>query len=277
MDEDWSVSPITARQKDWAWKQLGTSGGGNHFAEFGELSLPAPDLGLPAGNYLALLSHSGSRGAGEAVAEHYSRLAMDMRPGLPLEIKHLAWLEEDSQPGREYWAAMELMGRYAAANHELIHRNILAALGTEALASVENHHNFAWREHHEGQEVIVHRKGATPADQGRLGLIPGSMGAPGFVVRGRGCPEALLSCSHGAGRRLSRSAALKTLDQAEVTAYLAERGVELISGGLDEAPMAYKDIEAVMAAQADLVDIVARFEPRLVKMAPAKMKKPKKD
>jgi tRNA-splicing ligase RtcB len=202
---------------------------------------------------------------------------MDMRPGLPLEIKHLAWLEEDSQPGRGYWAAMELMGRYAAANHELIHRNILAALGTEALATVENHHNFAWRENHEGQEVIVHRKGATPADQGRLGLIPGSMGAPGFVVRGRGCPEALLSCSHGAGRRLSRSAALKTLGQAEVTAYLAEREVELISGGLDEAPMAYKDIEAVMAAQADLVDIVARFEPRLVKMAPAKIRRPKKD
>jgi tRNA-splicing ligase RtcB len=163
---------------------------------------------------------------------------------------------------------MELMGRYAAANHELIHRRVLAALGAEALASVENHHNFAWREEHEGQEVIVHRKGATPADRGRLGLIPGSMGSPGFVVRGRGCPEALSSCSHGAGRRLSRTAAFKTLDRESVTAYLAERGVELISGGLDEAPMAYKDIQEVMAAQADLVDIVARFEPRLVKMAP---------
>jgi tRNA-splicing ligase RtcB len=268
MDEDWSVSPVTARLKDRAWKQLGTSGGGNHFVEFGELVLPAPDLGLPAGEYLALLSHSGSRGPGEEVAGHYSRLAMDRRPGLPPEIKHLAWLEEDSEPGLEYWAAMELMGRYAAAGHDLIHRHILAALKAEPLAAVENHHNVAWREAHEGREVIVHRKGATPADRGRLGLIPGSMGSPGFVVRGRGCPEALFSCSHGAGRRLSRAAAFKTLDRAKVTAYLAERGVELISGGLDEAPMAYKDIEAVMAAQADLVDIVARFTPRLVKMAP---------
>ena len=268
LDEDWSISPVTSRLKDRAWKQLGTSGGGNHFVEFGELHLSAPELGLPAGVYLALLSHSGSRGSGEEVAEHYSRLAMDLRPWLPREIKHLAWLEEDSQAGREYWAAMELMGRYAAANHELIHRHILAALGAEALAAVENHHNFAWREEHEGQEVIVHRKGATPAGRGQLGLIPGSMASPGFVVRGRGCPEALLSCSHGAGRRLSRAAAFKTLDRETVTAYLVERGVELISGGLDEAPMAYKDIEEVMAAQAGLVDIVARFEPRLVKMAP---------
>jgi len=270
MDEDWAAGPVTARLKDRAWKQLGTSGGGNHFAEFGELHLPRPDLGLPAGKYLALLSHSGSRGPGEAVAEHYSRLAMHLRPELPPEIKHLAWLDEESEAGREYWAAMELMGRYAAANHELIHGHVLAALGAEALAVVENHHNFAWREEHEGQEVIVHRKGATPADKGRLGLIPWSMATPGFVVRGRGGLLALSSCSHGAGRRLSRSAALQTLDREAVTAFLAEKGVELISGGLDEAPQAYKDIEAVMAAQADLLDIVARFEPRLVKMAPGR-------
>ena len=266
MDENWSVSPVTARLKGRAWEQLGTSGGGNHFVEFGELYLTAPDLGLPAGDYLALLSHSGSRRPGEIVAKHYSRQTMDLRPGLPPEIKHLAWLEEDG----EYWAAMELMGRYAAANHELIHRHILNALKAETLATVENHHNFAWREEHEGQKVIVHRKGATPASKGQLGLIPGSMASPGFVVRGRGCPKSLASCSHGAGRRLSRTAALKTLDWETVRAVLAERGVELISDGLDEAPMAYKDILEVMAAQAGLVDIVARFEPRLVKMAPGR-------
>ena len=266
MDDDWSFSPVTIRLKNRAWEQLGTSGGGNHFVEFGDLYLPASDLGLPAGSYLALLSHSGSRDSGEEVAKYYSRLAMGLRPGLPPEIMHLAWLEENSELGREYWAAMELMGRYAAANHELIHRHILAVLGAEALVSVETHHNFAWREEHDGEEVIVHRKGAIPAHRSQLGLITGSMASPGFVVRGRGHPEALASCSHGAGRRLSRAAAFKTLDLATIQAILADRGVE-VSGSLDEAPVVYKNIEEIMAAQADLVEVVACFEPRLVEMA----------
>ena len=268
MDRDWSVSPVTRTLKDKAWKQLGSSGGGNHFVEFGELHLDAPALGLEKGCYLALLSHSGSRGTGEAVAAHYSKRAMDLRPALPQEIKHLAWLDLDGADGQEYWQAMELMGHYASANHELIHAHVLHSLGAEALAHVENHHNFAWRETHDGQEVIVHRKGATPAGKGVLGIVPGSMGAPGFVVNGRGNPGSLHSCSHGAGRLLSRTAAIKSLNRSEVLAYLEEQGVELISGGLDEAPMAYKNIHEVMAAQSDLVDILARFEPRLVKMAP---------
>lgn len=270
MDDDWSITRVIAKLKDRAWKQLGSSGGGNHFVEFGELHLPAPDLGLSGGKYLALLTHSGSRGPGHEVAEHYSRLAKQLRPDLPPEIKSLAWLEEDSEAGREYWAAMELMGRYAAANHDLIHQHILAALGAETLATVENHHNFAWREEHDDQELIVHRKGATPAGCGQLGLIPGSMASPGYVVRGLGRAESLASCSHGAGRCMSRAAALNSLNRTTVSAFLAEKGVELISGGLDEAPMAYKDIQEVMAAQADLVDIVASFMPRLVKMAPGR-------
>lgn len=273
MDEDWSITKITAMNKDKAWKQLGSSGGGNHFVEFGELRLETgAELGgrhLEKGVYLALLSHSGSRGSGEAVAKNYSRLAMELRPWLPPEIRHLAWLELDSEAGREYWAAMELMGRYAAANHEQIHARVLQALGAEPLARVENHHNFAWREEHEGESVVVHRKGATPAGPGVQGIVPGSMGAPGFVVQGKGNQAALNSCSHGAGRLMSRTAAINELDEREVLAFLRERGVELISGGLDEAPMAYKDIHAVMAAQSDLVDVLARFEPRLVKMAPA--------
>lgn len=268
MDEEWDLCPVIARLKDKAWKQLGTSGGGNHFVEFGELTLEAPALGLEAGAYLALLSHSGSRGAGEEVASHYSRVAMNQRPYLPPELKHLAWLDRHGPEGEEYWAAMRLMGRYAAANHELIHRHVLGHLGAEALALVENHHNFAWEEEHDGESVIVHRKGATPAGEGALGVVPGSMGSAGFVVRGRGNTESLRSCSHGAGRRLSRAEALKRLDRAAVRRYLDERGVHLISGGLDEAPMAYKDIHEVMAAQSDLVEILARFEPRLVKMAP---------
>ena len=268
LDANWSVSPITAHLKGKAETQLGTSGGGNHFVEFGELHLKSPALGLEKGVYLALLSHSGSRGTGEAVATHYSTLAQELRPNLSHDLRHLAWLDMQSAEGQEYWAAMQLMGQYAAANHELIHQHILENLGAEALAMVENHHNFAWKETCDGKEVIVHRKGATPAGKGVLGVVPGSMGSPGFVVQGKGNADALNSCSHGAGRLMSRTAAFNTLDRGEVRAFLQEAGVHLISGGLDEAPMAYKDIHTVMAAQSDLVDIVARFEPRLVKMAP---------
>lgn len=268
MDDDWSVTPVTATHKDKAWGQLGTSGSGNHFVEFGELTLTKPDLGLEAGTYLALLSHSGSRGTGADVAAYYSKLAMRLHPELPRELMHLAWLDLDRQEGQEYWAAMQLMGRYAAANHELIHRFIARHLGARVLLDVENHHNFAWRETHNGEEVIVHRKGATPAGVGVLGIIPGSMGTAGFIARGLGEPESLNSASHGAGRRMSRTAAKASFTWHDVKKFLAEHGVTLISAGLDEAPMAYKDIESVMAAQADLVETVARFEPRLVKMAP---------
>lgn len=269
MDADWSVTAVTAAHKDKAWSQLGTSGSGNHFVEFGELTLAQPDFGLDPGAYLALLSHSGSRGTGADVAAHYSKIAMRLHPELPRELMHLAWLELDRPEGREYWDAMQLMGHYAAANHELIHRCIARHLGARVLLDVENHHNFAWREVHDGEEVIVHRKGATPAGAGVLGIIPGSMGTPGFIARGLGQPESLNSASHGAGRRMSRTAAKAAFTWHDVKKFLADRGVTLISAGLDEAPMAYKDIESVMAAQADLVEPVARFEPRLVKMAPA--------
>ena len=189
MDEDWAVTGVTARLKDKAWSQLGTSGSGNHFVEFGLLNLEREGLGLQAGVYLALLSHSGSRGTGAGVAQHFSQLAMRMRRELPRQLRHLAWLDMNSEEGRQYWSAMQLMGAYAAANHELIHRHIRRNLGARALAEVENHHNFAWRERHLGREVIVHRKGATPAGTGVLGIIPGSMGAPGFVARGKGSPR----------------------------------------------------------------------------------------
>ncbi|MCA9003592.1 MAG: RtcB family protein, partial [Planctomycetes bacterium] len=117
MDADWSVTGVTRDLKDKAWSQLGTSGSGNHFVEFGTLTLEQPDLGLEAGTWLAVLSHSGSRGSGAAVASTYSKRAMNLRPDLPRELKHLAWLDLDSEDGQEYWAAMTLMGEYAAANH----------------------------------------------------------------------------------------------------------------------------------------------------------------
>src|SRR6476646_5572565 len=211
LDADWSVSPVTQQNKDRAWSQLGTSGSGNHFVEFGLFTAHGKIQDLEPGTYVALLSHSGSRGTGAAVCDHYSKLAFAQFKDLPSELKRLAWLSLDSEEGREYWAAMELMGRYAAANHALIHEHVAANLGAEVLLDLENHHNFAWKERHVihgvEKEVIVHRKGATPAGEGVLGIIPGSMASPGFVVSGKGNPESLNSASHGAGRVMSRSQA----------------------------------------------------------------------
>jgi tRNA-splicing ligase RtcB (3'-phosphate/5'-hydroxy nucleic acid ligase) len=274
MDADWQVTSLTAGLKDRAWSQLGTSGSGNHFVEFGVVTVVNSSVGLPEGEYLALLSHSGSRGTGAQIAAHYSKLAREAHPELPPELSHLSWLDLSSEAGQEYWAAMELMGRYAAANHALIHAHIARALGVDVMLDLENHHNYAWRERHrlpDGTErdVIVHRKGATPAGEGVLGIIPGSMGTPGYVVRGKGSAASLNSAAHGAGRRMSRTKAKEMFTWDMAQQFLRTRGVTLLSAGLDEVPMAYKDIDEVMAAQQDLVEPLARFEPKLVKMAPA--------
>ena len=273
MDEDWSVSPITKHLHEKAWKQLGTSGSGNHFVEFGAFTVADDSLGFPPGEYLALLSHSGSRGTGAQVCDVYSKRAMARRSGLPKELKHLAWLTFDEADGQEYWNAMNLMGRYAAANHELIHKHIAKKVGARVMLDIENHHNFAWKETHvvngEKKELIVHRKGATPAGKGVLGIIPGSMASPGFVVRGKGETASLHSASHGAGRVMSRKKALQSFTWSGTKKLLKERGVELLSAGLDEVPGVYKDIHTVMAAQTDLVEVLGRFDPKLVKMSPA--------
>jgi len=272
MDEDWTVSPVTQRLRDKAWAQLGTSGSGNHFVEFAAFTVETNELGLEPSEYLALLSHSGSRGTGAQVCQHYSRVAMERHPELPKELKHLAWLSIGEAAGQEYWAAMNLMGRYAAANHALIHHHIARKLGARVMLDIENHHNFAWKERHVvngiEREVIVHRKGATPAGAGVLGIIPGSMASPGFVVRGRGEVESLHSAAHGAGRVMSRTKALQSFTWNEVKKLLAARDVILLSAGLDEVPGVYKDIAQVMAAQTDLVEMLGRFNPRLVKMCP---------
>ena len=268
MDEDWSFCHTVASLKDKAWKQLGTSGSGNHFAEFGRLVLERDALGLEKGVYLALMTHSGSRGTGADIAKHYSTLAKRLHPELPKNLSNLAWLDLKRSEGREYWLAMELMGRYSAANHDIIHQSVLNHLGAMSLLSLENHHNFAWKAQLGKREVIVHRKGATPAGKGVLGVIPGSMASPTFIVRGLGNEKSLCSAAHGAGRRMSRTAAIKRFDWPEITAMLAAKGVTLISAGIDEAPMAYKTIETVMDQQKDLVEIIARFDPKLVKMAP---------
>lgn len=273
MDEDWSVCPVTLRCRDNAWAQLGTSGSGNHFVEFGVFTIETRELGLKPGEYLALLSHSGSRGTGAQICQYYSQLAMERHPELSGELKRLAWLSLEEAEGMEYWRAMELMGRYASANHELIHHHIARKLGEDVVLSIENHHNFAWKERHviEGveRELVVHRKGATPAGLGVLGIIPGSMATPGFLVRGKGEESSLHSAAHGAGRVMSRAKAKQSFTWSSVKKQLAASGVTLISAGLDEVPLVYKDIHQVMEAQADLVEIIGRFDPRIVKMCPA--------
>ena len=268
MDRDWSVTEVTKRFERRARSQLGTSGSGNHFVEYGVFTLEQRDLGLNPGRYLAFLSHSGSRGPGANVASHYSRLAMNVHPELPKALKHLAWLDLDTAEGQEYWAAMSLMGAFASANHHVIHREMVRGLKCGVLAQVENHHNYAWKETHDGREVIVHRKGATPAAAGLLGVIPGSMASPAFVVRGKGSEASLQSAAHGAGRVMSRRKAKESFTWSETRKLLAERGVTLLSAGLDEVPGVYKDIRQVMRDQQDLVEVVATFDPRIVKMAP---------
>jgi tRNA-splicing ligase RtcB (3'-phosphate/5'-hydroxy nucleic acid ligase) len=272
MEEDWTVSPVTSRLRDKAWKQLGTSGSGNHFVEFGTFGVTTNELRLEPGEYVALLSHSGSRGTGAEVCNFYSRRARELHPDLSKDLQRLAWLSLDEADGQEYWAAMNLMGHYAAANHALIHQAIIRKLGVTAILDIENHHNFAWKERHQidgiEREVIVHRKGATPAGAGVLGIIPGSMASPGFVVRGKGNPSSLNSAAHGAGRVMSRTKARQSFTWSGARKLLTERGVDLLSAGLDEVPGVYKDINSVMAAQTDLVEVLGRFDPKLVKMCP---------
>lgn len=259
---------FVANLKDKAWTQLGSSGGGNHFVEFGYLEFEEDDvpLGIPKGKYLALLTHSGSRGLGATIAGHYTRLAKEICK-LPYEAKNLAYLDLNTEAGNDYWLAMNLAGDYASACHEVIHAKMAQVLGAQILAKVENHHNFAWKEIWNGEEVIVHRKGATPAGKDVMGIIPGSMTAPGFLVRGKGETAAINSASHGAGRQMSRTQAIKNISAETMNAALADAGVVLLGAGKDEAPMAYKDIHTVMAAQQDLVDVVARFSPKMVRMA----------
>lgn len=269
LDADWTITRITREHRDKAWRQLGTSGSGNHFVEFGVFTLTERDdeLGLDAGEYTAILSHSGSRGTGAAVCDTYSNIARARLPKRYEDLGRLAWLDLNDQAGQEYWAAMNLMGDYAAANHDVIHRLVSQVAGAQIIAGVENHHNFAWKEIHDGRELIVHRKGATPAGEGVLGVIPGSMADPAFIVRGKGNPASYLSAAHGAGRRMSRTAAREKYTWRAVQRDLESKGVRVLSAGADEVPYVYKNILDVMREQEDLVEIVGRFDPKIVKMS----------
>jgi len=246
--------------------QLGSSGTGNHFVEMGIVEISKNNrLNLPTGNYIGILAHSGSRGLGAAIASHYTQIAMK-KCLLPKKAQHLAWLELDSEAGQEYWLSMNLAGDYAKACHDVIHSKLAKSLGLKAIAKIENHHNFAWKEIHNGRELIVHRKGATPANNGQLGIIPANMIDPGYIVTGKGNPNSLFSASHGAGRKMSRKKAKESITGSELKKRLKQNGVTTIGGNVDEAPMTYKNIEEVMRSQKDLVNIEGKFYPQIVRM-----------
>lgn len=268
-DPAWNATPLLRGLKDKAHAQLGTSGTGNHFVDVGRLRVAgagAEALGVEPGLYLGILSHSGSRGIGATIAGRYSKLAREVTP-LPKRLQALAWLSLGTELGQEYWLSMNLAGRFASACHHTLHDALSRALGLEAVTDVENHHNYAWCETWQGREVVVHRKGATPAHEGVLGIIPGSQGHPSYVVRGLGNAASLHSASHGAGRQMSRRQAMQTIPKADRNRWLTEHGIELLAGGMDEAPQAYKDIGEVLALQTDLVEPVATFQPEMVLMA----------
>ncbi len=269
----WELSELTRSLRQTAIYQIGTSGGGNHFVEWGELEITNSEnpFKLAVGHYLALLSHSGSRGVGFKIANYYTKIAMSQMSELDHAVRHLAWLPLDQDLGKEYWDAMQLAGEFASANHHVIHQRISNAVGITSIASIENHHNFAWREKIviNGKEIdaIVHRKGATPAGKGVLGIIPGTMADPGYLVMGKGNSQSLNSASHGSGRQMARTKAKKTITHEQHMEYLLKHGIDLIGGGLDESPQAYKPIEAVMEEQKDLVEVLGKFQPKIVRMA----------
>ena len=175
------------------------------------------------------------------------------------------WLDLDSEAGQEYWSAMELAGAFAQANHEVIHAAFARRAGLTPTTTIQNHHNFAWRQ----GDMVIHRKGATPAEEGVLGVIPGSMGTSSYLVTGRGAAEALNSASHGAGRRGSRTAARNSISMREARDLLAKQDILVAGLSVDESPQAYKDIERVMHLQveAGLVEPLARMRPIAVIMA----------
>lgn len=264
--EEFKATGLLRHLHHKAWYQLGSSGTGNHFVEFGEVEISENNkLGIDAGTYVGLLSHSGSRGLGASIASHFTKLAME-KCKLPNEIKSMAWLNMDEEAGQEYWLSMNLAGDYAKACHDVIHSNLERVLGLQAMLKIENHHNFAWKEMHEGRELIVHRKGATPAAEGQLGIIPGSMSSKGYIVSGKGEIGALNSASHGAGRKLSRRKARENISIQELKENLKEHGVMLIGGSVEESTHAYKDIETIIASQKELVHIEGSFQPKIVRM-----------
>ncbi len=229
--------------------------GGNHFVE----------ICLDEDNFVWLMLHSGSRGVGNAIGTHFIELAkQDMRRHMVnLPDQDLAYLEEGTEHYRDYIEAVGWAQKFARINREVMMQNLIHAVRSVIVKPFETHveavnchHNYVQQERHFGRDVMITRKGAVSARAGELGIIPGSMGAKSFIVRGKGNPESFNSCSHGAGRTMSRTEAKRRFTRADVER--ATQGVESRKdeGVIDEIPMAYKDIEAVMRAQDELVEVV---------------------
>jgi tRNA-splicing ligase RtcB len=236
------------------WKQLGTLGGGNHFIE----------LCLDEAGAVWVMLHSGSRNIGKTIGEAAIGMAREaaVKAGVALPDRDLAWLNEGSPEFHQYVEALQWAQDYAALNRDLmlfrVMRAIRETMGREIGSTQEAincHHNYATVEEHFGSKVWITRKGAVSAREGQLGIIPGSMGAKSYIVRGKGNPLAYCSCSHGAGRRHSRGAAKRLFDLVALAAQTAGVECRKDEGVLDEIPGAYKDIDAVMAAQSDLVSV----------------------
>ncbi len=257
--------PMVEREYESALRQVGTLGGGNHFIE-----IQQGDDG-----FIWLMIHSGSRNIGFKVANSYNHLAVDLNRKWQSEIPkawQLAALPLDSKEGQLYLREMRYCVEFAYASRRLMMERVMGAI-REAAGPVEFGeliniaHNYAALERHFGAEVLVHRKGATQAKKNQLGIIPGSQGAESFIVRGKGNPESFESCSHGAGRKMGRKQAQRELDLEQEKRRLDKKGVLHALRGrrdLDEAAGAYKDINRVMANQADLVEIVTRLTPLAV-------------
>ncbi len=266
-DPLWEELPNLKVLKNKAHEQLGSSGGGNHFfdALIGEVLVEVPWLvGLKVGDlFTAIMTHSGSRGTGYKAATYYQKLATkETRQRYTGIQKGYEWLSMDSEAGKEYWAAMQLMGNYAKANHDRIHYHFTQESGITLIHTFENHHNFAWKE----DGLIVHRKGATPASHGEIGIIPGTSSTNSFLVEGLGNSLSLNSSSHGAGRPFSRTEAKRRHNQEEYDAKV-DPDILMIGVAQDETFMAYKDINRVISVQDGvLVKVVARMFPQIVIM-----------
>jgi len=261
------------RLRTAARQQLGTVGGGNHYVDLFHEALPDTP---PADSPVWIGLHFGSRGLGHRLATHYLKLAggqdgMDVRPAL---------LHQDTDLGRAYIAAMHLAGRYAEAGRDWVGAHVLRILGGAESARIHNHHNFAWREEVAGSPAWVVRKGCTPAFPGQAGFVGGSMGDDAVILEGVDSPEAsalLHSTVHGAGRLFGRAEARRRFVRAEMDDWLARRGIALRGGDLDEAPMAYRRLDDVLAAHAGSVRVLHRLRPFAVVMAGADVIDPYKD
>lgn len=250
-DSRWEETQILRNLKGLAQQQLGTSGGGNHFADL--LLLPNDKIGL--------LTHSGSRGAGHKFATHFVKYTDSIASGIPAGYE---WLSLDTDEGQEYLQGINLLGDYAQANHNLIHDWFAWEAETVSITTVNSKHNFAWV----GENgIVTHRKGATPAEDGQLGLIPGSSGTPSYVVLGLGNPDSLCSSSHGAGRVGSRKQAIEHHDKPEFDEHMIQEDILHFGLSPDETYQAYKPISAVMNAQRENVTVICKMYPKVVLMS----------